>query len=109
MGIGKNDQEKKARAMHLMTAEYATLAELIGGPEDVTYLQFQTAMLMRDRERRLYGVTRDQALADNTSSRMQEGRDSGPLEADMGNGAREETSIDNSNNDSTLIKEEMVT
>ena len=71
MGIAKNDQEKQARAMHLMSAEYATLAELIGGPEDVSYLQFQTAMLKRDRERRLYGITRDQALADNTSSRFQ--------------------------------------
>ena len=27
-------------------------------------------MLKRDRERRLYGVTRDQALADSTSSRV---------------------------------------
>ena len=71
MGIEKSDQEKKARTMHLMSAEDATLAELIGGPEDVSYLQFQTAMLKQDRERRLYGITRDQALADNTSSTFQ--------------------------------------
>ena len=68
-GYPKTDEEKKAKAMYLIGDEYATLAELLGGNDDVSYLDFQTAMLKRDRERRLYGVTRDQALADSTSSR----------------------------------------
>ena len=55
--------------MYLIGDEYATLAELLGGNDDVSYLDFQTAMLKWDRERRLYGVTRDEALADSTSSR----------------------------------------
>ena len=51
----KTDAKRKAKAMYLIGEEYAMLAELLGGGDDVTYLEFQTAMLKRDRERRLYG------------------------------------------------------
>ena len=61
IGAGKTDEEKKAKAMFLIGDDLATLAELLGAGDN-TYLQFQTAMLKRDRERRLYGVVRDQDL-----------------------------------------------
>ena len=69
IGHGKSDKTKKTKAMFLIGNDLVTMAELLGSPEDVTYLEFQTAMLKRDREGRPYGVTRDQALADPTSSR----------------------------------------
>ena len=71
IGHPKSDETKKTKAMFLIGDELATMAELLGGSDEVTYLEFQTAMLKRDRERRKYGVTRDQALADATSSRPQ--------------------------------------
>ena len=71
IGHPKSDETKKTKAMFLIGDELATMAELLGGSDDVTYLEFQTAMLKRDRERRMYGVTRDQALADATASRPQ--------------------------------------
>ena len=55
--------------MYLTGEEYATLAELLGWKEDVTYMEFQRAMLKRDRDMRQYGVARDQRLADATSIR----------------------------------------
>ena len=50
IGYPKTNEEKKAKAMYLIGDEYATLAELLGGNDDVSYLDFQTAMLKRDRE-----------------------------------------------------------
>ena len=69
IGVLKEDGEKKAKAMFLIGDEYATLAEYLGWREDVTYLQFQQAMLKRDRDIRQYGVARDQRMADATSVR----------------------------------------
>ena len=69
IGARKSDEEKKAKAMFLIGDDLATLAELLGAGEN-TYLEFQTAMLKRDRERRIYGVIRDQGLADATASRI---------------------------------------
>ena len=70
IGMAKHDREKKARSMYLIGEEYSTMAELLGGNEDVTYLQFQIAMLRGARERIIYGGARDQHLADATSSRF---------------------------------------
>ena len=51
--------------------ELANLAKLLGEGDDVTYLDFQTAMLKRDREWRMYAsCANDQALADVTISRI---------------------------------------
>ena len=49
-GIVTEDAKKKAKAMALIGDEYATLAEYLGWREEVTYLQFQQAMLKRDIE-----------------------------------------------------------
>ena len=67
----KSDQEKKTQAMYLCGEEFATIAELLGGPYHFTYMQFQNAMLKRDRDFRVYGVARDQQLADATLLRNQ--------------------------------------
>ena len=69
VGIVKEDDEKKAKAMALIGDEYATLAEYLGWREEVTYLQFQQAMLKRDRDMRQFGIARDQRIADATSAR----------------------------------------
>ena len=69
IGAGKSDEEKKAKAMFLVGDDLATLDELLGAGDN-TYLQFQTAMLKQERERRIYGVVRDQGLADATASRI---------------------------------------
>ena len=65
----KEDGEKKAKAMFLIGEEYATLVEYLGWREEVTNLEFQQAMLKRDRDMRQYGVARDQRMADATSVR----------------------------------------
>ena len=52
MNTGKTQEDKKAKAMYSIGDKWATLAELLGGPENITYLEFQMAMLARDRERR---------------------------------------------------------
>ena len=69
IGVQKEDGEKKAKAMFLIGEEYATLAEYLGWREEVTYLEFQQAMLKRDQDMRQYGVARDQRMADATSVR----------------------------------------
>ena len=48
IGIIKVDGEKKAKAMFLIGDEYATLTEYLGWREEVTYIQFQQAMLKRE-------------------------------------------------------------
>ena len=67
IGVDKEDVEKKAKAIYLIGDEYATLAELLGWKEDVTYMEFQR--LKQDRDMRQYGVAREQRLADATSIR----------------------------------------
>ena len=62
IGHPKSDETKKTKALFLIGDDLATMAELLGGGDDVTYLEFQTAMLKRDRERRKYVVTRDRAF-----------------------------------------------
>ena len=56
VGIIKEDGVTKAKAMFLIGNAYATLAEYLGWREDVTYIQFQQAMLKRDM--RLWGGKR---------------------------------------------------
>ena len=50
IGHAKSDEEKKAKAMFLIGDDWTTLAELLGGNDDVSYLEFQTVMLKRDHE-----------------------------------------------------------
>ena len=45
IGHGKTDEEKRAKVTFLIGDELATLAELLGGGDDLTCLDFQTAML----------------------------------------------------------------
>ena len=45
------------------------MADYLGSSEDVDYLTFQTQMLKRDRERRLFGLAYEQSLADQLSGR----------------------------------------
>ena len=49
IGLEKSDREKKAKVMYLCREQYATLAEYLGGPEDVTYVNFKKVMLKRGR------------------------------------------------------------
>ena len=55
IGHPKADKEKKAKAMYLIGEEYATLAALLGGGDEVAYLDFQTAMLKCDRKKTIRG------------------------------------------------------
>ena len=50
IGHPKSDETKKTKAMFLIGDDLATMAELLGGDDDVAYLEFQTAMLKWDRE-----------------------------------------------------------
>ena len=60
IGIIKKMGKKKAKAMFLIGKECATLTKYLGWREDVTSLQYDQAMLKRDRDMRQYGVARDQ-------------------------------------------------
>ena len=53
----------------LCSDEGQAMAAYLGSSEDVDYLTFQTQMLKRDRERRLFGLAYEQSLADQLSGR----------------------------------------
>ena len=69
VGIVKEDDENKPKAMALIGDEYAPLAEYLCWREEVTCLEFQQAMLKRDRDMCQFGLARDQRIADATSAR----------------------------------------
>ena len=50
IGHGKSDETKMTKAMFSFGDDLAPMSELLGRLEDVTYLEFQTAMLKRDKE-----------------------------------------------------------
>jgi hypothetical protein len=50
--------------MVLCGEEWQSMADYLGSPEGVDYITFQTQMLKRDRERRLFGMAYEQGLAD---------------------------------------------
>ena len=62
---------KKVKAMILCGDEWQAMAGILGviTSENVDYLTFQTQMLKRDRERRLFGLAYEQSLADQLSGR----------------------------------------
>ena len=68
MGVDKNNNEKKAKAIFLIGEEFATIAELYGSNED-DYMTFQRKVLKRDRDLRLFGLASDQRLADAFAGR----------------------------------------
>ena len=68
-GAPKADEAKGVKAMILCGEEWQAMADYLGSSEDVDYLTFQTQMLKRDRERRLFGLAYEQSLADQLSGR----------------------------------------
>ena len=68
-GAPKGDEAKKIKAMVLCGEEWQSMADYLGSPEGVDYVTFQTQMLKRDRERRLFGIAYEQGLADQLSGR----------------------------------------
>ena len=68
-GAPKADEAKKVKAMVLCGEEWQAMADYLGSREDVDYITFQTQMLKRDRERRLFGLAYEQSLADQLSGR----------------------------------------
>ena len=53
--LAKDDADKKAKAMFLCGDKYRPLAELLGGPDDVDYITFKTAMLKSNRDQHIFG------------------------------------------------------
>ena len=51
--LPKEDADKKAKALFLCGEEFRVLAELLGGPDNMTYIEFKTRMLKRDRDQRI--------------------------------------------------------
>ena len=68
-GAPKGDEAKKIKAMVLCGEEWQSMADYLGSPEGVDYITFQTQMLKRDWERRLFGMAYEQGLADQLSGR----------------------------------------
>ena len=87
LGRAKDDADKKAKAMFLCGDEYRALAELLGGPDDVDYITFKTAMLKRDRDQRIFGVARDQVLANALTINQQQRMVAAPAPTIVGDGA----------------------
>ena len=56
---GKTDEDKKSKALFMIDDDIATMAELLGGRDDVSYLEILTVILNRDSEWRMYMVLRD--------------------------------------------------
>ena len=69
MGVDKNDNEKKAKAIFLIGEEFATIAELYSSNED-DYITSRRKMLKRDRDLRMFGLASDQRLADAFAGRQ---------------------------------------
>ena len=63
-GAAKTDQEMKHRAMSLVGERWESFAHLLGTSNEVSYVQWQTAMLRKEEERAETGTASRQSLAD---------------------------------------------
>ena len=68
-GKPKSQEEMKISAMSSIGEDWATVAYLVGTPEDVTYDDFQVLMLQKEAERMENGSCTGQQLADQLYGR----------------------------------------